>query len=130
MKRFLMTVIPAGLLLAGMGGGPPADAPPAPLVALDWLRPVKLAVVETDSGATVTFTARDSASLAAVRAYLKEMEAAASPTAVDMVCGMTVNRAAAEAKGLTAIHKGRNYFFCSAACRSDFLRRPARFARP
>lgn len=130
MRRFLMAVIPAGLLLAGMGGGPPADAPPAPLVALEWLRSVRLEAVETDSGAAVTFTARDSASLAAVRVYLKELVAAASPTAVDMVCGMTVTRAAAEAKGLTAIHKGRNYFFCSASCRSDFLRQPARFARP
>ena len=130
MRRFLMTVMPAGLLLAGMGGGPPAAAPPAPLVALEWLRPVKLEVVETDSGAAATFTARDSAALRAIRVYIAELEAAASPTAVDMVCGMTVNRAAAEGKGLIATHRGRNYYFCSAGCRSSFVRQPARFASP
>jgi len=129
-RRFILTIIPVGLLLAGMGGGPPADAGPAPLAALDWLRPVELQVTETDSGAVVTFTAGDSATVAAVRAYVAELAAAASPTAIDPVCGMTVDRSLAEEAGLAANHGGRRYYFCNPSCRSDFLRQPARFARP
>jgi YHS domain-containing protein len=129
MIRFLMVVVPAGLLLAGMGT-PPAEAPRAPLVSLDWLRPVSLEVAETDSGAVVTFTTANPATLQAIRDYVAELAAAAAPTATDPVCGMTVDRALAEEDELTATHGGRTYFFCSGSCRSDFLRQPARYAYP
>ena len=80
------------LLLAAMGGTPPADAPPAPLAELDWLRAVDVQVTESDSGVVVTFTAQDSATLQALHDYVAELAAAAAPTSLDPVCGMEVNR--------------------------------------
>lgn len=130
MTRFLLAVIPVGLLLAGMGDSPPAEPSRAPLISLDWLRPVALQVTDTDSGAVVTFAARDSATLQAIRDYVEELVVAASPTARDPVCGMEVDRARAEAEDLTATHQGRTYFFCHGSCRSNFLKQPARFAIP
>jgi|GEM_PF-6199205 len=43
---------------------------------------------------------------------------------------MQVNRAQAEENGLTATCRDRTYFFCNGACRSNFLKQPARFAAP
>ncbi len=130
MTRLLMAVVPVGLLIAGMAGDHPAAAPRAPLVSLDWLRPAQVQVTGSDSGVTVSFTARDSATLQAIRDYAAELAAAASPTAVDPVCGMEVDRALAEEDGLAVTHQGRVYFFCNASCRGDFLKQPARYAYP
>ncbi len=45
--------------------------------------------------------------------------------AIDPVCGMAVDRAAARH---TSEHAGRRWFFCSAGCRERFVAEPARFA--
>jgi xanthine dehydrogenase accessory factor len=52
-----------------------------------------------------------------------------SPTAIDPVCGMTVQKAGARQ---TADLDGVTYFFCCPSCRAKFLQEPARFlaARP
>ena len=52
-----------------------------------------------------------------------------SPTAIDPVCGMTVQKAGARQ---TADLDGVTYFFCCPSCRATFLQEPARFlaARP
>jgi xanthine dehydrogenase accessory factor len=54
---------------------------------------------------------------------------AESPTAIDPVCGMTVQTAGARH---TADLDGVTYFFCCPSCRAKFLQEPARFlaARP
>ncbi len=49
-----------------------------------------------------------------------------SPKVVDPVCGMTV---AADAP-LQAAHKGHDYRFCSAGCRSKFMADPERYLAP
>ena len=38
----------------------------------------------------------------------------------DPVCGMQVEPATAEAKGLTAEHNGQTYYFCGKGCMLDF----------
>jgi Cu+-exporting ATPase len=45
----------------------------------------------------------------------------------DPVCGMQVEPAQAEAKGLTAEHDGRTYWFCGRGCMLDFKEDPQRY---
>jgi Cu+-exporting ATPase len=49
-------------------------------------------------------------------------------TTIDPICGMTVDPD--NPKGGSAQHAGRTYYFCSAGCRTQFLKDPARFASP
>lgn len=48
-------------------------------------------------------------------------------TALDPVCGMTVDIASATAKGLHAEHDGNTYYFCGKGCLLEFGDDPARF---
>lgn len=51
-------------------------------------------------------------------------------SAIDPVCGMTVDKAGAEAKGLHAEHEGVGYWFCGKGCKLEFLEDPGRFLDP
>lgn len=44
--------------------------------------------------------------------------------AVDPVCKMDVVEAQAE---YTTVHEGVKYYFCSAACKQDFEKRPTKY---
>lgn len=57
-------------------------------------------------------------------------ENSTQPTAIDPVCGMTVERTAAEAAGLTAEHQGTTYYFCGKGCKLEFGDDPDRFLDP
>ena len=50
--------------------------------------------------------------------------------ALDPVCGMTVDIAAATGKGLLFTHEGRDYYFCGKGCRLDFEEEPQRILDP
>jgi Cu+-exporting ATPase len=52
------------------------------------------------------------------------MQEAQSPTAIDPVCGMTVDVADARYR---TVHDGRTYYFCSAGCLESFESDPARY---
>ena len=52
------------------------------------------------------------------------------PTAIDPVCGMTVDLADAQAAGLTAEHDGQTYAFCGRGCLLDFKDDPATYLDP
>jgi Cu+-exporting ATPase len=52
--------------------------------------------------------------------------APAAGTAIDPICGMTVNTATAKH---TAEYQGETYYFCSAGCRTRFLADPAKYAK-
>jgi xanthine dehydrogenase accessory factor len=52
------------------------------------------------------------------------VEAEAAKTAIDPVCGMTVDVATAKHRGE---HQGRDYYFCNARCKEKFLAFPDRF---
>jgi len=56
--------------------------------------------------------------------------AASVPTAVDPVCGMTVEKPQAEAKGLHAVHEGVGYWFCGKGCMLEFGDDPEHFLDP
>ena len=45
----------------------------------------------------------------------------------DPVCGMTVEPAAARAKGLALTHEGREYLFCGKGCLLEFRDDPDRY---
>ncbi len=47
-------------------------------------------------------------------------ETTTGSTAIDPVCGMTVDREAAVAKGLTSTHDGVDYYFCGKGCKLEF----------
>jgi len=47
--------------------------------------------------------------------------------ALDPVCGMTVDIAAAQGKGLHYQHHGVDYYFCGRGCRLDFEENPDRY---
>ena len=47
--------------------------------------------------------------------------------ATDPVCGMNVDRGAAEAAGLTAEHGGSTYYFCGKGCMLEFRDDPDRY---
>ena len=49
-------------------------------------------------------------------------------TEIDPVCGMSVDPATA--KGGSAEHAGRTYYFCSTGCRERFTNEPARYLDP
>ena len=50
-------------------------------------------------------------------------------TAVDPVCGMTVEAGVARAAGLTSQREGRTVHFCNPSCKRKFDADPARYAR-
>jgi YHS domain-containing protein len=51
-------------------------------------------------------------------------------TAVDPVCGMTVDPGEATAKGLTAEYQGTAYYFCGRGCFLDFTENPEPYFAP
>jgi P-type Cu+ transporter len=51
-------------------------------------------------------------------------------SAVDPVCGMSVDPDAARAKGLHSLHSGTDYFFCGKGCKLDFDEDPGRYLDP
>jgi YHS domain-containing protein len=51
-------------------------------------------------------------------------------TAIDPVCGMTVDVAEAQAAGLTTDHDGQTYAFCGRGCLLDFRDDPATYLDP
>jgi YHS domain-containing protein len=53
-----------------------------------------------------------------------------TPTAIDPVCGMTVDVAEAQAAGLTTDHDGQTYAFCGRGCLLDFRDDPATYLDP
>lgn len=56
-----------------------------------------------------------------------EQRAGESISVIDVVCGMSVLTAQAEAEGLASVYQGKTYFFCSRQCKEQFEREPARF---
>jgi YHS domain-containing protein len=50
----------------------------------------------------------------------------APKTAVDPVCGMSIETASAK----SALHAGQAYYFCSAQCRDKFEAAPQSFLKP
>jgi P-type Cu+ transporter len=50
--------------------------------------------------------------------------------AVDPVCGMTVEREAARAKGLVSTHDGVEYAFCGKGCKLEFDEDPGHYLDP
>lgn len=55
---------------------------------------------------------------------------ALSMTAIDPVCGMTVESSTSEAKGLRSQYEGRDFFFCGRGCKLDFDEDPNRYLDP
>jgi YHS domain-containing protein len=47
--------------------------------------------------------------------------------AVDPVCKMDVIEARAN---YTTVHEGAKYYFCSAACKQEFEKRPTKYTSP
>lgn len=58
---------------------------------------------------------------------MPELDPQHADTAVDPVCGMTVELRQARADGLTAVYDGVEYAFCARGCMLDFLDDPAGF---
>ena len=50
--------------------------------------------------------------------------------ALDPVCGMTVDRESARAKGLHSSYKGTDYYFCGKGCKLEFDEDPERYLDP
>jgi len=46
----------------------------------------------------------------------------------DPVCGTIVDEVRASAAGLTSVHEGKTYYFCSAECKARFDKNPGQFA--
>jgi YHS domain-containing protein len=53
-----------------------------------------------------------------------------STTAIDPVCGMTVEPSAAREKALRSRYHDTDYFFCGKGCKLDFDEDPERFLDP
>jgi YHS domain-containing protein len=51
----------------------------------------------------------------------------AMDSAIDPVCGMTVDRETQRSKGLVSTYEGREYFFCGKGCKLDFDDDPGRY---
>jgi YHS domain-containing protein len=59
-----------------------------------------------------------------------EEHAHADPTAVDPVCGMTVEPETARVKGLHTAYRDIDYFFCGKGCKLDFGEDPEHYLAP
>jgi YHS domain-containing protein len=58
-------------------------------------------------------------------------EPSTGPTsAIDPVCGMTVDVPSAEGRGLHSRYQGIDYWFCGKGCKLDFDEEPDRFLDP
>ncbi|MCI0345505.1 MAG: YHS domain-containing protein [Chloroflexi bacterium] len=51
-------------------------------------------------------------------------------SAIDPVCGMTVEPEAARVKGLHSSHQGRDFFFCGKGCKLEFDDDPGHYLDP
>ncbi len=51
-------------------------------------------------------------------------------TATDPICGMSVDKAEAEAAGRTSTYEGRTYYFCAPGCKRTFDEDPGAYAAP
>ncbi len=51
-------------------------------------------------------------------------------SAIDPVCGMTVNKVGTIARELVAEHEGMTYYFCGRGCKLEFGDDPGRFLNP
>jgi YHS domain-containing protein len=51
-------------------------------------------------------------------------------SAIDPVCGMAVERAAADATGLRSSYRGVDYYFCGRGCKLEFGDDPDRYLAP
>ena len=51
-------------------------------------------------------------------------------SAIDPVCGMTVDVGEATARGLHVHHEGTDYYFCGRGCRLEFGDDPTRYLDP
>ncbi len=58
------------------------------------------------------------------------MATGGAPTAIDPVCGMTVEKPQAEAKGLHTVHEDADYWFCGKGCLLEFRDDPGHFLDP
>jgi YHS domain-containing protein len=58
------------------------------------------------------------------------MEQEATATAIDPVCGMTVDVLAATEKGLHSEHARTDYWFCGKGCKLDFDEAPESYISP
>ncbi|MDQ2941443.1 MAG: YHS domain-containing protein [Chloroflexota bacterium] len=54
----------------------------------------------------------------------------AQEMATDPVCGMQVDAAQAQAKGLKAEHNAQTYYFCGKGCMLEFNDDPERYLSP
>lgn len=57
-------------------------------------------------------------------------EAAGATSAIDPVCGMTVEPATAIGLGLHSHHEGTDHYFCGRGCKLEFDDDPARYLDP
>lgn len=51
-------------------------------------------------------------------------------SALDPVCGMTVDKVSATARDLVVDHEGTTYYFCGRGCKLEFGDDPGRFLDP
>lgn len=63
-------------------------------------------------------------------AHGQGMPAPGDASALDPVCGMTVDKLAAEARDLVSDHEGTTYWFCGKGCKLEFGDDPGRFLDP
>jgi len=59
-----------------------------------------------------------------------ELNVMSNGSAVDPVCGMTVDPTAAAAKNLTSNFNGTDYYFCGRGCKLDFDEDPQHYLDP
>jgi YHS domain-containing protein len=51
-------------------------------------------------------------------------------SAIDPVCGMTVDPTQASAAELSVEHEGQTYYFCGKGCKLEFSDDPAKYLSP
>ena len=57
-------------------------------------------------------------------------DAVSGKNVIDPVCGMTVEKPQAEAKGLHTVHEDADYWFCGKGCLLEFRDDPGHFLDP
>ena len=57
-------------------------------------------------------------------------DSGATASAIDPVCGMTVDPDTARSRGLHIAYEGTDYFFCGRGCKLDFAEDPTKYLAP
>jgi len=129
MQKLLLIAGVVAFVFIGATEIKPDAEEPAACECLTWLQGAKLEVSAVDSSVTIKITSANPEVQKQLQEFVKKLirAAEAKGKTPDPVCGMEVRIDEAMVKHLTVEYQGNTYYFCSAQCRTNFLKQPQKY---